>query len=68
MWQNFLAGILGIFLILITFLGFPPTFKRIAAAAVGLVIAVLSFWSASRNSRAEEIKITAKAESPDSVN
>lgn len=68
MWQNFLSGILGILLILIIFLGFPPTFKKIITAAFGAVITVLSFWSASKNSRMEETKITAKAESPDSVN
>lgn len=67
MWQNFLSGILGILLVLITFLGFPPTYKRIITAVLGIIIAILSFWSASINSRTKEIKITNKAESPDSI-
>ena len=47
MWQSWLSGILGFWLILVVVLGFSSTLNRIFFVITGLAIAVLSFWSAS---------------------
>ncbi len=48
MWQNWLSGILGLWLILVVLLGFSSTLNQIFFILTGLAITVLSFWSASK--------------------
>ena len=48
MWQSWLSGILGFWLILVVVFGFSSTLNRIFFIITGIAIAVLSFWSASR--------------------
>ncbi len=48
MWQTWLSGILGLWLILIVLSGFSSTLNQIFFILTGLAIAVLSFWSASK--------------------
>lgn len=53
MWQNWVNGILGLWVILMNFLGFPATISKIILILTGLVIAVLAFWSASVGPKSE---------------
>ncbi|MBI2609894.1 hypothetical protein HYW53_01830 [Candidatus Giovannonibacteria bacterium] len=46
MWQNWVTGILGLWVILIPFLGMEPIRQNVLIVT-GVVIAVLGFWSAS---------------------
>ena len=46
MWQNWVNGILGLWVILMPFLGFGPYLRTLMIVS-GIVIAVLAFWSAS---------------------
>lgn len=45
---NWLSGILGLWLILVVFLGFSSTLNRVFFVATGLMVAILNFWSVSR--------------------
>ncbi|MDP3762841.1 MAG: hypothetical protein Q8Q97_02105 [bacterium] len=47
MWQNWLNGILGLWIILMPFLGLTAGMHRTLMIVTGVVIAVLGFWSAS---------------------
>ena len=47
MWQNWVNGILGLWIILMGFLGLSASLSRILLIISGLVIAILSFWAAS---------------------
>lgn len=47
---NWISGFLGIWLIVIVFLGFSSTLSRIFFVVTGLAVAVLGFLSASRQS------------------
>ena len=53
MWQNWVNGILGLWVILMAFLGFSASMSRILLIISGLVIAVLGFWAASSGSSSE---------------
>ena len=53
MWQNWVNGILGLWVILMAFLGFSASMSRILLIIFGLVIAVLGFWAASSGSKSE---------------
>jgi len=64
MWQSITSGALGIFIILIIFLGFPPFLRNGIIVITGIIIAFLSFWSASKNQHIEELFET-KSESED---
>lgn len=46
-WQNWVNGVLGLWIILMPFLGFGPGLQRMLMIISGIVIAVLAFWSAS---------------------
>lgn len=46
MWRNWINGILGLWIILMPFLGFPPGAHRTLMILSGLVVAILAFWSA----------------------
>ncbi|MEK7162343.1 MAG: hypothetical protein AAB730_00610 [Patescibacteria group bacterium] len=47
MWQNWLLGILGLWVILMPFLALPSGLHRTLMIVTGIVVAVLGFWSAS---------------------
>jgi hypothetical protein len=47
MWQNWLSGILGLWIILLVFLGFSSTLTGFFLVVSGLALAGLGFWSAS---------------------
>ena len=47
MWQAWLSGILGIWLILIVFLGFSSTLMKFFLILTGLALAVFGFWTSS---------------------
>jgi len=47
MWQNWLVGILGLWVILMPFLSLPSGLARTLTIVTGIVVAVLGFWSAS---------------------
>lgn len=64
MWQSIISGALSIFIILIVFLGFPPFLRNAIIVISGIIIAFLSFWSASKNKHIEE-PFEAKSESED---
>ncbi|NOY35829.1 MAG: hypothetical protein GXP44_02835 [bacterium] len=44
MWRDWINGILGVWLIVLGFLGFPASVKAILVIATGIIIAFLSFW------------------------
>ncbi len=45
MWQNWLNGILGLWVVLIPFLNFSLAWQRTVLIFSGIVIAILGFWS-----------------------
>ncbi len=47
MWQNWICGILGLWIVLVVFLGFSSTLTAFFLIVSGLAIAALSFWLAS---------------------
>ena len=54
MWQNWLCGIFGLWVILMPFLGLSESLARTLLIVSGVVIAVLGFWAAS-GSKAEAV-------------
>lgn len=48
---NWISGILGVWLIVVVFLGFSSTLNRFFFVATGLVVAVLGFFAALRQNR-----------------
>ncbi len=50
MWQNWLSGILGLWVILMPFLGLSENLARTVLIVTGVLIAVLGFWAASGSS------------------
>lgn len=48
---NWISGFLGIWIIVVVFLGFSSTLSRIFLVVTGLAVAVLGFLSASRHNR-----------------
>lgn len=48
LWQIWLSGVLGLWLVVVVFFGFSSTLNRFFLVVTGVAIAFLSFWSASR--------------------
>ena len=46
MWQNWVNGVLGLWVILMPFLALPPSSHKWLMVLSGVVIAVLAFWTA----------------------
>ena len=46
MWQNWVNGILGIWVIVVAFLGFTGSTLMWTLVVTGLVVAILGFWAA----------------------
>lgn len=44
MWRNWFIGILGLWILVLAFLGFPPSVKRILMIVTGIAISAISFW------------------------
>ncbi|MEK9156138.1 MAG: SPW repeat protein [Patescibacteria group bacterium] len=51
MWQQWVNGILGIWVLLVPFLGFTPEALTSVLVVTGLVIAILGFWGAAEHRR-----------------
>ncbi len=51
MWQDWVNGVLGLWVILMPFLNFTPNQTKTLTIVTGVVIAVLAFWSASAKGR-----------------
>jgi len=47
MWQNWVIGILGIWIIIEPYLGFTESGNKVVLIITGIIIAILGFWSAS---------------------
>ncbi|MDP3762964.1 MAG: SPW repeat protein [bacterium] len=47
MWKHWVNGVLGLWVIIMPYLGFTATAHQILMVVAGIVIAVLSFWAAS---------------------
>ncbi len=52
MWQHWISGILGLWVIVIPFLGLTDATLTWALALTGIIIAVLGFWSGAVGSQA----------------
>lgn len=50
MWQQWLNGILGLWVILMGFLNFTGSTATWALVITGIVVAILGFWGASATS------------------
>lgn len=55
MWRNWFIGILGLWIVILAFLGFPPSVKRILMIVTGLAIALISFWRGVSETIADSI-------------
>ena len=53
MWQNWVNGILGLWLILMGFLGLPASFSRVLLIITGIIVAILGFWAGSSGVKGE---------------
>ncbi|MEK7599021.1 MAG: hypothetical protein AAB474_01020 [Patescibacteria group bacterium] len=51
MWQDWVNGIVGVWIILMPFLGFDPGLHQTLMIISGIVVAVLGFWSAMGKSK-----------------
>lgn len=49
MWQQWVNGILGIWVIIVPYLGFTESVLKTVLIITGIVIAVLGFWGAAEN-------------------
>ncbi|OGF62065.1 hypothetical protein A2926_03220 [Candidatus Giovannonibacteria bacterium RIFCSPLOWO2_01_FULL_44_40] len=47
MWKYWTCGILGVWIVIMPYLGFPWEVHRILIVVTGIVIATLSFWLVS---------------------
>lgn len=47
MWQNWVCGILGLWIVLVVFLGFSSTLTNFFLIVSGLAIVALGFWTSS---------------------
>lgn len=54
MWQQWVNGILGLWVIVVPFLGLTGTQNTWTLAVTGIVIAVLGFWGASAHTAMSE--------------
>ena len=46
-WANWLLGILGIWVVIVPYLGFADSALKILLVITGIVIAILGFWAAA---------------------
>jgi len=44
MWRNWFIGALGLWIIILGFLGFPSAVQRVFMIISGLLVAIISFW------------------------
>jgi hypothetical protein len=49
MWQQWVNGILGLWVIVVAFLGFTGATLMWTLAITGIVVAILGFWGAMAN-------------------
>lgn len=49
MWKQWVNGVLGIWIVLLPYLGFTADVHTWLMVVTGIVIAVLAFWSASES-------------------
>ena len=49
MWKHWVTGVLGLWVIIMPYLGFTANAHQILMVVSGIVIAVLSFWAASES-------------------
>jgi len=49
MWKQWVNGVLGIWIVLLPYLGFTSDIHTWLMVVTGIVIAVLAFWSASES-------------------
>lgn len=64
MWKDWINGILGIFIVILAFLGFPSTVKAILMIAVGLVVAFISFWKGASAKVKREVSASFEERNP----
>ena len=53
MWKYWVSGILGLFIVILPYAGFPFKALQALMAICGAAIAVISFWSLSENKKKE---------------
>jgi uncharacterized membrane protein len=51
MWQQWVNGILGIWLIIVPYLGFSTSTETTVIVITGIVVAILGFWGALTTSQ-----------------
>ncbi len=56
MWKDWINGILGIWIVVLAFLGLPFSARAILMIITGLLIAFLSFWEGA--SRAADSRVS----------
>ncbi len=44
MWRNWFIGALGVWLIILAFLGLPSSVMRVLIIITGIIVAFVSFW------------------------
>jgi len=55
MWKDWINGILGLWVVLLAFIGIPFNAKAILMIITGLAIAFLSFWKGASDKVKKEI-------------
>ena len=58
MWQQWVNGVLGLWVLLVPFLGLTDAQNTWTFASTGLVIAILGFWGASEHATMEHHGMT----------
>jgi hypothetical protein len=51
MWQNWVSGIIGLFIVLTPFLNFSLSLERTVLMVSGVVVAILSFWASAEKNK-----------------
>jgi len=60
MWRDWINGILGVWLVILGFLGFPASAKAILVIITGVVVASLSFWKGISAKARKEVAASAE--------
>ncbi len=60
MWRDWVNGILGVWLVILGFLGFPSSVKAVLVIATGIIIAFLSFWKGMSAKARKEVAASAE--------
>ncbi|PIR70133.1 MAG: hypothetical protein COU46_03205 [Candidatus Niyogibacteria bacterium CG10_big_fil_rev_8_21_14_0_10_42_19] len=58
MWQGWVNGFLGLWIVLLPFLGLPQNIDRPIIIAIGIIVAIAGFWCATFKGKRSSVSDT----------